>query len=194
MTLIDAEDIIRKQREWTASWHERPPALTAEGVMEIVQGNHLCNFKLWHQEDKARRDDRGHEFVYKAKRAIDRLNQSRNDYIERLDVYLQERLPAPAPDSRLHTETPGMIVDRLSILALKSYHMREQAERTDVDGDHIAACAAKLAAIEEQLSDLSRGLDRLVADLRNGQRTFRLYRQFKMYNDPKLNPELYRKT
>ena len=193
MTLLDVRDLVQKQREWTALWHKATPTIIADGLMELLQGNHLCNFLLWHEEDKARRDDRGHEFVYNAKRTIDRFNQNRNDYIERIDVYLQKQLPVPTPQARLHTETPGMIVDRLSILALKFYHMQEQTERQDVDENHLSNCHIKLQVIAEQISDLSQGLEEFMTDLNSGGRTFRLYKQYKMYNDPTLNPELYRR-
>ena len=188
--LMDCHDAPALQALRTASWHETPPAVTAAGFLRLVEENHLRNFLIWHEEDRARRDDLGSDAVRHAKRAIDRFNQERNDCIERMDLALVAEIPPP-PDAPLHSETPGMIVDRLSILALKEYHMREESERSTATAGHRAACAEKLAIIQRQRADLAGCLDLLMNDLRDGCRRFALYRQFKMYNDPALNPQLY---
>lgn len=112
--------------------------------------------------------------------------------MEDIDLWFYNSLePASSSTCTVHSETPGMMIDRLSILALKSYHMKLQTERTDVSQDHLNTCEAKLNTIEEQLRQLQACLLGLLEEISNKSRTFRIYRQFKMYNDPSLNPELY---
>jgi hypothetical protein len=129
------------------------------------------------------------------KRAIDRLNQQRNDLIEQLDDFLVAELSAanvvPGPDARLNTETPGSVIDRLSILALRLFHMEEQAARRDAGPDHVAKVTARLAILREQRHDLASALGELLDDIFAGRKRLKVYRQFKMYNDPTLNPYLY---
>jgi len=193
MLEIDADAIVDLHRRRTEDWHPEPPAAAGDGgLMGLIEDNHRHNFELWHEEDRARREDQGFEYVYRAKRAIDRLNQARNDAVERIDAAITEAVGPFADDCPINSETPGMIIDRLSILALKAYHMAEQAARTDAAADHVAACAAKLEIIETQRRDLAAALAQLLAEFAAGTRAFRLYRQFKMYNDPALNPQLYR--
>lgn len=160
-------------------------------VEAAIGREHLVNIRLWHEEDEARRPDVGDEVIAAVKRRIDALNQERNDLIETIDEGLVRvideagGMDATAP---LHSETPGAIVDRLSILALKIYHMREESEREDASPEHRERCAVRLAVLEEQRDDLARCLGRLLDEIRAGERRFRLYRQFKMYNDPETNP------
>lgn len=161
--------------------------------MQLVEEEHHCNFELWHEEDKARREDQGFEFVYRAKRSIDRWNQRRNDFIEKMDRWLMERAPSLGEGTPMHSETPGMIIDRLSILALKDYHMAEEARREDAPQEQRARCREKLETIRRQRSDLAAALSDLLSAIWQGRRGFRVYYQFKMYNDPSLNPELYGK-
>ncbi len=149
------------------------------------------NFDLWHEEDLARRDDLGPERVRDAKRAIDRCNQSRNDAVETLDAWLLSRLPPANPGSLLHSETPGMIIDRLSILSLKLYHMRIEADRASAAAEHRRQCAGKCVVLQEQFGDLKDSLETLLTQLQSGTRRFKIYRQFKMYNDANLNPQIY---
>jgi hypothetical protein len=177
----------------TMIWHEVAPSVSGDGFPLLVEENHLRNFSLWHEEDVARRDDLGAESVRNSKRAIDRYNQERNDFVEKMDKALVEALRPMTENVPFNSETPGMMIDRLSILALKEFHMKEQAGRADVDASHREKCAFKLGVIKQQIVDLAGALDALLKETREGSRSFRVYFQFKMYNDPSLNPQLYGK-
>ena len=191
---VFASTVVGLQSEWTSLWHEHPTPPKIDPLLAIIEQNHRDNFGLWHEEDVARRDDLGSERVHKAKRAIDRFNQARNDAIERLDESLLTRLPSMNDSSPLHSETPGMIVDRLSIMALKAYHMKIEALRESADAEHRRKCSEKLARLEEQIRDLQNCLQELLHQLLTGTRRFKIYRQMKMYNDASLNPQLYDKN
>jgi hypothetical protein len=186
-----ADTVVRLQAEWVSRWHEQPTPPQSELPLAIVEQNHRMNFDLWHEEDVARRDDLGAARVQQAKRAIDRFNQARNDAIERLDEWFLQHLPTTKTSSPLHSETPGMIIDRLSILALKIYHMKIEAARETATDEHRRKCSGRLARLEEQLGDLKNCLAELLAQLQAGTRRFKIYRQMKMYNDASLNPQLY---
>lgn len=162
------------------------------GLWAWIEHNHRCNVLLWEAEDQARRRDLADAAIVACKRAIDRHNQARNDAVERLDLCLLDALGEAGPEAevRLHSETPGAMMDRLSILALKIHHMGRQLHRRDVDEAHLAACLSKLEQLREQRTDLLMALDTLLWELALGTARFKLYRQFKMYNDPKLNPWL----
>ena len=188
---LNVNDLVRRHTEWTARWHDAPTPPHASLPWTAIEQDHRMNFELWHEEDVARRDDLGAERVCQAKRVIDRCNQSRNDAIERFDVWLLAQLPPVGSDSPQHSETPGMIIDRLSILSLKVYHMRAEAERTTASDEHREKCLSRCAILEDQLRDLGDCLENLLADLQSGKRRFKLYRQLKMYNDASLNPQLY---
>ena len=148
------------------------------------------NDLLWKEEDLARRRHAPDAEIAANKRAIDGYNQKRNDAIERIDENLLKGFSFK-DNSRLSSETPGAMIDRLSILSLKIHHMRLQTERKDVERAHIEACAAKLARLTEQRADLAACLDRLLEECARGEARFKVYRQFKMYNDPALNPAVY---
>ncbi len=153
------------------------------------------NYSLWHEEDKARRTDVDDSMIAKVKRNIDRFNQQRNDFIERLDETILAWLEPQCPlrdGLPINSETPGSIVDRISILSLKVFHMHEDTMRDDVDQAHREKSLQKLAILREQRADLEQALHRLLDDYLAGLRQMKLYRQFKMYNDPTLNPEMYR--
>ncbi len=197
--MIEVGGLLALHDELLRGWHddpaaaaalaEAPPAVGEGELARIIARQHLVNVRLWHEEDEARRRDVPDRAIAESKRRIDRLNQERNDLIERIDEALTERLPA-AEAAPLHTETPGAIVDRLSILALKVYHMEEESVRADADADHRVRCARRLAVLTEQRRDLSATFGTLLDDLAHGRRRFRVYRQFKMYNDPATNPAL----
>jgi len=167
----------------------------AEGVWHSIEANHRFNTLLWDEEDQARRRDVADSAIAANKRAIDGYNQKRNDAIERIDEALLARLAAVTPRAGAwhNSETAGAMIDRLSILALKVFHMRAQAERTDADADHVASCGEKLARLIVQRNDLARCLDTLLVAAARVDAFWRIYRQFKMYNDPALNPYLYAK-
>jgi hypothetical protein len=185
-----ADTVARRHAEWTERWHENLSLAQSELPWSIIEQNHQMNFNLWHEEDMARRDDLGAERVRQAKRTIDKFNQGRNDAIERLDAWFISCIKM-RPESPLHSETPGMMVDRLSILALKLYHMRLEASRDSATEEHRRKCSDKCAVLEEQLRDLAKCLQELLDQLDAGTRRFKIYRQFKMYNDATLNPQLY---
>lgn len=173
-------------------WKKEGVQLVQDDFFALVEQNHAFNYQLWHSEDRARRDDMGFEFVYQAKREIDHFNQQRNNQMEAMDEYLYRLLKPSAPHHcPVHSETPGMMIDRLSILSLKAYHMHAQTLRQNVDDAHRQSCLQKSVVIQEQQKQLQFCLQQLVTEVEEGTRTFRLYHQFKMYNDAKLNPELY---
>jgi hypothetical protein len=189
---FDAAAIAAQQTQLTALWHAETPAAGGEGFAGLVAQNHLRNFQLWHEEDVARRNDLGFERVFQAKRAIDKFNQERNNFIEEMDKVLVATLQPADSGCPRNSETPGMIIDRLSILALKEYHMHEETVRADASAAHKENCSAKLARIVRQRGDLTQSLAELLSDVAARRRTFAVYYQFKMYNDPALNPQLYR--
>ena len=158
--------------------------------MALAMAQHRANFELWHEEDKARVPGAPDAEIVRVKRAIDVLNQRRNDLVEKMDVWLIGRLEQNE-DAPLHSETPGLMVDRLSILALKIYHTREEATRESATEDHRLKNRGRLELLEEQRKDLAGCLDALWSEVLKGTRRFKLYRQMKMYNDPELNPAVY---
>lgn len=165
----------------------------ASGLWEWIEENHCYNSLLWEEEDKARRTDVDAAEIAAGKRYIDRYNQKRNDAIEAIDESILSALRdvMRAPDARQNSETAGSMIDRLSILSLKILHMWEQTQRADAAQEHVAVCAARLQKLREQRRDLASCLDALLSGARCGSVYFKVYRQFKMYNDPTLNPYLY---
>jgi len=191
--VIDVDAILLLHDQSIIHWRETGVQVVQEGFLKIVQENHAFNYQLWSAEDRARRDDFGYEFVYMAKREIDQYNQCRNDRMEMMDQYILEVLCPALPEScPVHSETPGMIVDRLSILSLKIYHMALQAERQTADEAHRLICKEKLAVLMRQRTYLGGCLKEFFTQILNQTRTFFTYHQFKMYNDKHLNPELYK--
>lgn len=180
-----------------ARWHSQPLDNPYTGLLAVVCQQHQFNFQLWHEEDIARRPDAGDERIAAVKRAIDKLNQQRNDWIERIDETFIQMLSTGGvvaqAGARLNTETPGSAIDRLSIMALRIYHLREELDREDVDQQHVAKVTEKLRRCGVQHEDLSRSLADLLGEIFSGAKMLKVYRQMKLYNDPSLNPELYRR-
>ncbi|MEM9185020.1 MAG: DUF4254 domain-containing protein [Planctomycetota bacterium] len=204
--LFDSPALVRQvldlQAETVTRWHEppfdeQPLDNPYTGLLAVVCQQHQFNFQLWHEEDTARVPDAGDDKIAAVKRAIDKLNQKRNDWIERVDETLIQMLSTGGvvanAGAKLNTETPGSTIDRLSIMALRIFHMEEELDRDDVDGAHVERVHQKLARCETQLADLSGSLEELLTDIFAGRKLLKVYRQMKMYNDPTLNPELYKR-
>jgi len=149
----------------------------------------------WHFEDIIRNPHIDPMEALKLKRRIDRSNQDRTDLVEQIDSYFRQKYSEVnvLPDARINTESPAWAIDRLSILALKIYHMKEQTTRTDASEEHLNKCKDKLNVLLEQQKDLSTAIDQLLEDIEAGRKYMKVYRQMKMYNDPSTNPVLYGK-
>lgn len=147
----------------------------------------------WHLEDIIRDTEIDPVEALALKRRIDRSNQVRTDMVEELDTYLRTKYAhvVPQADATINTESPAWALDRLSILALKIFHMQAETQRTDADAAHIARCQAKLDVLLEQRTDLITAIDQLLDDIAAGRKYMKVYRQMKMYNDPDTNPVLY---
>ena len=197
--MLSAEAIINLHDQTTSRWHAYPgcggDVALSDPWLSLVVGQHRANFDLWHTEDEARTPGATDAQLADVKRRIDRTNQLRNDLAEQLDRALLDSLAPqnlPLPTAPLNSESPGLIIDRLSILALKIYHTREEAERADASPEHAERNRDRLAILVEQRADLAGCLDALWRETLAGTRRFKLYRQLKMYNDPTLNPSIYR--
>ena len=149
----------------------------------------------WHFEDIIRDPNIDPMEALALKRRIDRSNQDRTDLVEQIDSYFRQKYSEVKvlPDARINTESPAWAIDRLSILALKIYHMREQVERQDASKEHKDTCTTKLNVLLEQQKDLGTAIDQLLEDIQEGRKYMKVYRQMKMYNDPSTNPVLYKK-
>jgi len=209
--MIDAHLILRSHDLATHQWHDQSPhhpeephphpqdesarirslVVPGDHFMAAVLAQHRANFDLWHQEDMARDMSATAENIATVKHAIDNLNQSRNDLVEKIDEMLLHSIDGQNCSAPLNSEPPGLIIDRLSILALKIYHTREEAQRETATNAHRHRNEHRLAILEEQRTDLADCLDVLWKQVLAGERRFKIYRQMKMYNDPQLNPVLY---
>lgn len=149
----------------------------------------------WHFEDIIRDPQIDPKEALVLKRRIDKSNQDRTDLVELIDSYFLDKCKhvTPLTDATINTESPAWAIDRLSILALKIYHMQQEVDRTDTTEEHHDQCQAKLNILLEQKKDLSSAIDQLIADIENGKKYMKVYKQMKMYNDPALNPVLYAK-
>jgi hypothetical protein len=197
--MLASDEIARLHDQLTARWHADNRVDTASGNdwLHHVARQHRANFDLWHIEDEARTPGATDTDLAGVKRRIDTTNQLRNDLAEDLDRVLLDWLAMrqlPNPEAALNSESPGLIIDRLSILALRIYHTREEAQRTSAPPGHAQRNRDRLAILQEQRTDLAHCLDALWRDTLAGTRRFKLYRQLKMYNDPTLNPAIYRKS
>ncbi len=198
--MLSAEEIAKLHDELTEIWHASPNdggESACRDWLDSVARQHRANFDLWHIEDEARTPGAIDAELASVKRRIDQTNQLRNDLAEELDRTLLDWLAPqglPNLNAPLNSESPGLIVDRLSILALKIFHTREEAQRSDCSPQHNERNLTRLAILEEQRVDLAGCLDSLWQQTLAGTRRFKLYRQLKMYNDPSLNPAIYRNT
>ncbi|MEM7783341.1 MAG: DUF4254 domain-containing protein [Planctomycetota bacterium] len=192
---LNIDAIIEMQDQCVARWHEQPVDNPYDGIQGTICKQHSFNYLLWHEEDIARSKDVSDTEIAQVKRSIDRYNQQRNDWIEKIDDEISQivqQMGVRCPDSiPMNTETPGSVIDRLSILSLRIYHLYEQLDRDDVDAEHIDSVKHKIAVCRLQQDDLKKSLVQLLIDIFSGQKRHRSYRQFKMYNDPTLNPYLY---
>ncbi len=198
--MIEAAAITELQDECSTRWHARSGSTAGREEnewLQAVERQHRANFDLWHIEDEARAPGATEAEVARVKRRVDETNQRRNDLTEELDrilvAWLEEH-GLPSASAPLNSESPGLIIDRLSILALKIYHTREEAAREDAPAGHAERNQERLAILEEQRTDLAGCLDALWYETLAGTRRFKMYRQLKMYNDPSLNPAIYGKV
>src|SRR5437773_10337207 len=194
--MISLEAVTGLHRDCVARWHQQAIDNPYDSLLRIVCEQLGYNFRLWHEADKARSPTATDTEIAQVKRAIDKLNQQRNDWMEKLDDWITDDLarrnvvaPQAAPQN---TETLGSTIDRLSILALRIYHLIEQRDRADATPEHREGVARKLAIALTQHDDLSRAAQDLADDLFAGRKRHKTYRQLKMYNDPSLNPYLYK--
>ena len=196
-TWVDACAIVQLQDGRTRLWHEPlpPPPAQDGSLTALIEAQHAANFTLWHAEDEVRRRSADDASIAAVKRQIDRVNQVRNDTTERIDAVLLAQLAEAGmtQGGEQHSETPGMMIDRLSILSLKLFHTQEELARGGAPAGHHERNAERFATLQEQRDDLSRCLDRVWAQVCAGERCFKQYQQLKMYNDPELNPVLYGK-
>ena len=194
--LPTADQITTLQIDRVDRWHrdEIDCESTSDDLLRLICQQHASNFRLWHQEDLARAPAATDTEIAKVKRTIDRLNQQRNDQIELVDdaiaVVLRDAGVTLRSDAKLNTETAGSAIDRLSIMALRLFHYREQIDR-DAGTSHTQTVQQRLAMCNQQHADLSDALQELLDDLVAGRKQHRTYRQMKMYNDPSLNPAIY---
>lgn len=192
---IRVDEVLELQATCVARWHQSPIENPYQGFLATVCQQHEFNYRLWHQEDIARSPDVSDAEIADVKRSIDKLNQSRNDWIEKLDDQISQMLVAavvqPAAEARLNTETPGSAIDRLSIMALRIYHYEEQLQRAGIDAEQRQRVSQRLDLCRVQQRDLAQSLHELLDEIFAGRKLHKTYRQMKMYNDPTLNPYLY---
>jgi hypothetical protein len=194
--MLNARNIVQLQDEATSRWHDISIAEPAPSTSwdALILDQHRANFDLWHHEDAARDLLASDHDITGYKHAIDALNQRRNDLAEQIDLRLLAEISTQSDAAPLQSETPGMMIDRLSILALKRFHTEEETRRAGAQPAHHQRNRDRLAILNVQSRDLAGCLDQLWLDILNGRRRFKLYLQMKMYNDPTLNPVLYRKA
>jgi hypothetical protein len=188
--MLDANHILLLHDQSTAHGHDpaTPAPQPSSPFDQLILDQHRANYDLWHREDDARDPDASDHTIAQTKHDIDRLNQLRNDLVEQIDLTLLQLVPenTTAP---LNSESPGLIIDRLSILALKIFHTESELDRSTTE--HQQRNHLRLLVLNEQRTDLSGCLADLWKEVVAGKRRFKLYRQLKMYNDPTLNPVLY---
>lgn len=165
----------------------------ADAIEHLMYRKNWIDTVQWHLEDIIRDPQIDPVKALQIKRRIDKSNQDRTDMVEYIDSYFLDKFKnvKPAKDAKINTESPAWAIDRLSILALKIYHMAIEADRKDAEAAHVEACAKKLAVLREQHDDLSTAIEQLLDDIAAGHKYMKVYKQMKMYNDPALNPVLY---
>lgn len=191
MTLC-VSDILKLHDTCLTGWEQQatPDGVAAEPLTELIQAEHFANFTIWGLEDEARRRDVGDARIATVKRSIDPWNQRRNDLMESIDAAVLEQFAnVDTQAAELHSETAGMMIDRLSILALKIRNMDRIFAQASAEQDAELAreCRDKAALLSGQRADLGQCLERLLHDFAAGRRYFKTYRQLKAYNDPRLN-------
>ena len=198
--MLNGELIVKVFEVSVIDWHKEEKESKnpySESSMEyLLYSKNQIDTIQWHVEDEIRRPDLPDSDLVKFKRQIDSLNQKRTDLVEKLDDYflnLYKEIPKEI-NSRMNSETPAWLVDRMSILELKIFHMKEQTHREDVHEEHKKICKNKLSILLEQKKDLMTCLNELLNDLETGKKFMKVYRQMKMYNDSNLNPSLYKNT
>ena len=198
--MITTEQILQLFRQGIEDYHQfddidHPLSNPyEEGTIEWLLYNKVwIDTVQWHLEDLIRNPKIDPVEELTLKRRIDQSNQERTDLVERIDEYfwLLFRQVEPLPTATLNTESPAWAIDRLSILQLKIYHMKIEAERPGTDASHRATCEARLQVLQQQDTDLSTAIAQLFESYKRGEKVMRMYKQMKMYNDPNLNPVLY---
>lgn len=200
---MTAKEFFNIFQECTWAYHKTDnvdtpsPNPYAPGTFEaILFDKNWVDAVQWHLEDIVRDPAIDPVEALAIKRRIDRSNQVRTDMVEEIDSYFRDKYADVKilPDATINTESPAWAIDRLSILALKLYHMAAETARTDASPEHIARCQAKHDVLAEQLEDLTTAIDTLLDDIAAGRKYMKVYRQMKMYNDPATNPVLYKKA
>ncbi|MDB5151922.1 MAG: hypothetical protein JWR54_673 [Mucilaginibacter sp.] len=194
--MLDVSEIVLQQAEDIHNWHNDIRLREDQLPLKFIQENNYWNYQLWHEEDIARVKDIDPARIVEAKRNIDHYNQQRNNSIENIDEWILNYLIAKKvkTSEKLHSETPGMMIDRLSIMSLKIYHMSEEAIRQNATNEHRLRCKDLAIILKQQIDDLANCLSEVLNQLEKGELKFKVYRQLKMYNDPSLNPQLYNKV
>jgi hypothetical protein len=187
--IINFHDSALSNPSWPSQYQLKDDG--SETLYRHIEANHFFNTNLWNEEDLARRQKVSATEIANNKRAIDKFNQARNDCIEKIDNFIIENMSTLSHmHGKQNSESLGSIIDRLSIMSLKIFHMSAQTKRLDVKESHIEICSEKLKILHKQRVDLSICFDELVDDCQNKVRHFKQYKQFKMYNDPKFNTHI----
>lgn len=188
--------VVRWQDKLTRLFHQGPVELPMKPELKrLISRQHWCNIRLWHLEDQARREDVLDSVIASVKRKIDRENQQRNDAIEALDQWFLNDFAKRGWNSQgeVHSETLGAMIDRLSILSLKIYHVDEESKRRDASHSYRVESRKKLSVLKVQRRDLKLCFDALLEGIAEGRKQVKMYFQFKLYNDPQSNPALYKR-